>query len=70
MDFKTYISDFRHTSVQQILKKEDQDAEEYVVMVLDADKLLELTELFPKTCVSMKYKALDRRNYYLKKMQE
>ena len=69
-DFKTYNHDPRHTIVHQLLRKEDQDSEVYEVMVLPAAKLKDLCDLYPKTDVSLKYKALDRRNYFLKAMQE
>ena len=68
MDFKTYVSDFRHSLVHQLLKKEDQESTEFEVMVLDSSKLMELCYLYPSTAVTLKYRALDRRNYWLKEM--
>lgn len=38
-------------------------------MVLDAEKLVNLCGLYPKTATSMKYRALDRRNYFMYHMQ-
>ena len=39
-------------------------------MVLDSAKLLELCYLYPSTATTLKYRSLDRRNYWLKQMQE
>ena len=69
MDFKTYVHDFRHAAVENYLRQEDFDATEYVVMELDADIFQELCQLYPRTCTSLKYRALDRRNFFLKTMQ-
>ena len=38
-------------------------------MVLGANTFNELCYLYPKTAVSLKYRSLDRRNYFLKTMQ-
>ena len=39
-------------------------------MVLNAEKFIELCYLYPKTAVTLKYRALDRRNYFLNIMQQ
>ena len=68
MDFKTYVFDERHTGITSYLKKADFEANEYVVMVLDKDIFYQLCDLYPKTCTSLKYRALDRRNFFLRTM--
>ena len=69
MDFQTYVYDPRHKVVEALLRKEDWEAPEYVVMVLQADKLSSLCELYPRTALSLRTTALDRRNYHLRHMQ-
>ena len=39
-------------------------------MVLNSEKLLELCYLYPSTATTLKYRSLDRRNFWLKQMQE
>ena len=69
MNFKTYLYDFRFKEVNQLIEKE-LEADEFVVMCLAAEKFKKLCSLFPKTEQSLKYRALDRRNFFLKTMQE
>ena len=38
-------------------------------MCLDSEKLLELCDLYPRTGQSLKYRALDRRAYFLREQQ-
>lgn len=38
-------------------------------MCLDAEHFNQLCYLYPKTATSLKYRALDRRNFFLKTMQ-
>ena len=66
MDFRTYVIDHRAVNVINSLRKEDLEAEIYVVMCLDSEKLLDLCELYPRTAQDMKYRALDRRAYFLR----
>ena len=55
--------------MNKLLKKEDLEATEYVVMAL-SDSIFDFAcNLYPKTAKSLKYRALDRRNYYLRHMQ-
>ena len=69
MDLRTFSPDARHANVMSRMKKEDIDCEEYVLMCLDAEKLVELCELYPETAQSLKYRSLDRRAYYLRNQQ-
>ena len=66
MDMRTYVPDYRHEEVISNITREDLYCEEYVVMCLDSDKLLDLCELYPGTALSLKYRALDRRAYFLR----
>ena len=62
-DFKTYVPQDetdRH-SFQDI---------EYSVMCLSTKVMKHLCWLYPSTAMSLKYRALDRRNYFLKTMQD
>ena len=69
MDLRTFSPDARHANVMSRMKKEDIECEEYVLMCLDAEKLVELCELYPETAQSLKYRSLDRRAYYLRHQQ-
>ena len=66
IDMRTYIADHRHIDVHNKLTKEDLEVDEYVVMCLDSEKLLELCDLYPRTGQSLNYRALDRRAFFLR----
>ena len=51
------------------MTSQDLNAEEYVVMCLDADKLRDLAELYPATADSLKYRGLERRQFFQKEME-
>ena len=71
-DFRTYVTIPAEEALieglvqQKIVQEEDiEEVGEYVTMVLEADKLKELCELYPETESNLKWRSLDRRNYYL-----
>ena len=69
-DFATYMYDQRDNEVNERIAREDINVETYVVMCLDAEKLEDLCELYPMTAKSLKIRALDRREFFLKEMQK
>ena len=69
-DFKTYVTDHRQTHVETHLTKNDMESKEYVVMTLSAEVIRDLCNLYPRTRLSLEYRAIDRRNFFLKTMQE
>ena len=48
---------------------QDLQAEEYVVMCLDAQKLKDLAELYPATADSLKYCGLEKRHFFHTEME-
>ena len=61
MILRTLNDDQRLADVLSQIPQADLNAEEYVVMCLDADKLRDLAELYPATADSLKYRGLERR---------
>ena len=53
-DFKTYVTDHRRTNIEKkYLTERDIESKEYVVMTMDAERLRDLCNLYPKTRLSL-----------------
>ena len=70
MDLKTVPSaNIKNAEVEAYMQhSDDLDQDEYHVMVLHAEILRNLCYLYPRTCKSLKYRAIDRRNFFMKAM--
>ena len=69
-DFRTYVTDHRHASAEKYLTRSDLESKQYIVMTFAADRFNRLCQLYPRTRLSLQYRAIDRRNFFLKVMQE
>ena len=65
-DFKTYSSE----EEQEMKQTSDADISDYITMVLSKDVFKDLCDLYPETEKTLKWRALDRRHYFLKHMQD
>ena len=58
-------------SVNANVNEEDIEPEgEYILMLIDAEKIKDLCELYPGTEAKLKYRSLDRRNFFLSHMDK
>ena len=69
MVLRTYLPDSRHTRIIETLSAQDLYTEDYIVMCLDANKLIDLCDLYPATAESLKYRGLDRRQFFINEME-